>query len=233
MIRLKKYDISHNKNGDIFMELFMVMYRTLFFYFLVVLAYRIMGKREIAQLGIIDLIVSILIAELVAMSIENIDKSIFLTIIPIVILVILEIALAFVGIKSKTIRNVLSGKPSLLISRGHINYHEMVKQRYSLDDLLVSLRQQEVRNLDEVEYAVLEPNGKLSIFKYKPFKIRSNYPLPLVLDGSLQEKTLKYIKKDKIWFQEELYKKNVKLEDIFYAFPKGQKIYIIKRSDVK
>lgn len=217
----------------IYMELFMVMYRTMFFYFFVVLAYRIMGKREIAQLGIIDLIVSILIAELVAMSIENTDKSIYLTIIPISILVFLEIVLAFVGIKSKTIRNILSGKPSLLISRGHINYHEMVKQRYSLDDLLVSLRQQQIRNLDEVEYAILEPNGKLSIFKYKPFKIKSSYPMPLILDGSIQEKTLKYIKKNKVWLEEELFKKQIKLEDVFYAFPKGQKVYIIKRSDVK
>lgn len=217
----------------IYMELFMVMYRTMFFYFFVVLAYRIMGKREIAQLGIIDLIVSILIAELVAMSIENTDKSIYLTIIPISILVLLEIVLAFVGIKSKTIRNILSGKPSLLISRGHINYHEMVKQRYSLDDLLVSLRQQQIRNLDEVEYAILEPNGKLSIFKYKPFKIKSSYPMPLILDGSIQEKTLKYIKKNKVWLEEELFKKQIKLEDVFYAFPKGQKVYIIKRSDVK
>lgn len=217
----------------IIMELFMVMYRTMFFYFFVVVAYRIMGKREIGQLGIIDLIVSILIAELVAMSIENTDKSIYLTIIPIAILVVLEIVLAYIGIKSKTIRNILSGKPSLLISRGHINYHEMVKQRYSLDDLLVSLRQQEIRGIDEVEYAILEPNGKLSIFKYKPFKIKSSYPMPLILDGSLQEKTLKHIKKDKSWLFGELKKKNIKIEDIFYAFPKGQKIYIIKRSDVK
>lgn len=226
------YVISHNNIGDK-MELLIIMYRTMFFYFLVVMAYRIMGKREIGQLGIIDLIVSILIAELVAMSIENIEKSIYLTIIPIAILVVLEIVLAYLGIKSKTVRNILSGKPSLLISRGHINYHEMVKQRYSLDDLLVSLRQQEIRSIDEVEYAILEPNGKLSIFKYKPFKIKSNYPMPLILDGSLQEKTLKYIKKNKLWLSEELDKKKIRIEDVFYAFPKGQKIYIIKRSDVQ
>lgn len=214
------------------MELLTVMYRTAFFYFFVIIAYRIMGKREIGQLGIIDLIVSIMIAELVAMSIENKNESIFLTIAPIIVLVILEISLAFISIKSKSFRNFLDGKPSLLITRGHINYHEMVKQRYSLDDLLINLRQNEVRNIDEVEYAVLEPTGKLSVFKYKPFKIRGSYPMPLILDGSLQEKSLKYVKRTKTWLLKELEKKNLSLSDIFYAFYKNNKIYIIKKNSL-
>ena len=213
------------------MEIFTVMYRTAFFYIFVIIAYRIMGKREVGQLGIIDLIVSIMIAELVAMSIENKNESMLLTIIPIVVLVILEMALAFLSMKSKTFRNILDGKPSLLISRGHINYHEMVKQRYSLDDLLINLRQNEIRNIDEVEFAVLEPNGKLSVFKYKPFKIKGSYPMPLILDGNLQEKSLKYIKKSKNWLMKELESKNIELENIFYAFQKNIKIYIIKKNN--
>lgn len=214
------------------MELLIVMYRTAFFYFFVIIAYRIMGKREIGQLGIIDLIVSIMIAELVAMSIENKNESIFLTIVPIIILVVLEISLAFISIKSKSFRNFLDGKPSLIISNGHINYHEMIKQRYSLDDLLINLRQNEVRNIDEVEFAILEPNGKLSVFKYKPFKIKGSYPMPLILDGSLQEKTLKHVKKSKSWLLKELENKNLELSDIFYAFYKSNKIYIIKKSNL-
>ncbi len=214
------------------MELLIVMYRTAFFYFFVIIAYRIMGKREIGQLGIIDLIVSIMIAELVAMSIENKNESIFLTIMPIIILVVLEISLAFISIKSKSFRNFLDGKPSLIISNGHINYHEMIKQRYSLDDLLINLRQNEVRNIDEVEFAILEPNGKLSVFKYKPFKIKGSYPMPLILDGSLQEKTLKHVKKSKSWLLKELENKNLELSDIFYAFYKSNKIYIIKKSNL-
>lgn len=211
------------------MELFIVMYRTIFFYFFVVLAYRLMGKREVGQLGIIDLIVSILIAELVAMSIENGSESIFFTIIPISLLVILEIILSILGIKSKNIRNFLNGKPSLIISQGVINYHEMIKQRYSLDDLLMNLRQNEIRNIDQVEYAVLEPNGKLSIFKYNIFKFAGNYPMPLIIDGNLQEKTLKFMKKNKLWLKKELEKKDLKLENVFYAFYKGKKVYLVKK----
>ena len=212
------------------MELFNVIFRTLFFYFFITLAYRIMGKREIGQLGIIDLIVSILIAELVAISIENNKDSIFLTILPITLLVILELVLAFISIKSRTFRTFFSGKPSLIIANGKINYHEMVKQRYSMDDLLLSLRQKEIRNIEDVEYAFLEPNGKLSIFKYNFFKLNRAYPMPIIVDGSIQTKALSHIHKTKSWLEDELLKKKLNIKDIFYAFYKKNKIYIVKKS---
>ena len=215
------------------MELFTVLFRTLFFYFFVLVAYRIMGKREIGQLGVIDLIVSILIAELVAISIEETENPIYLTIIPIAVLVLLEIVFAYISIKSRKFRNIFDGKPSLIIANGKINYKEMIKQRYSLDDLLISLRMQGIKELDMVEYAFLEPNGQLSIFKYNLFKLRSSYPMPLILDGSIQKKALKHIHKSEIWLKNELSNKNLTYKDVFYAFYKNKKIYIIKKSDVK
>ncbi len=215
------------------MELLQVIFRTVFFYFFITLAYRIMGKREIGQLGVIDLIVSILIAELVAISIENIKDSIFLTIAPIIILVLLEIILAFISIKSRKFRTFFGGKPSLIICNGKINYKEMVKQRYSMDDLLVSLRQKEIRNIEDVEYAFLEPNGKLSIFKYNFFRLKSDYPMPLIVDGTIQHKALKRIRKTKRWLNEELANNNLTVNDVFYAFYKGKKIFLIRQCEVK
>lgn len=214
------------------MELATTVFRTIFFYFFVTIAYRIMGKREVGQLGIIDLIVSILIAELVAISIENIDKSIFLTIVPITILVIIEIIFAYLSIKSRTFRNILSGKPSIIINHGVINYKEMIKQRYSLDDLLLSLRQNQIKSLEEVEYAFLENNGKLSIFKYNILKTNSNYPIALIIDGEIQEKTLKNIHRTKAWLHLYLKKQNTELKDVFYGFYKNKKVYLIKQKDI-
>ena len=109
----------------------------------------------------------------------------------------------------------------------------MVKQRYSLDDLLVSLRQQGIKDLDMVEYAFLEPNGELSVFKYNLFKLKSSYPMPLILDGSIQKGALKHIHKSEAWLKSELSNKNLTYEDIFYAFYKNKKIYIIKKTEVK
>ena len=212
--------------------LFTVSFRTIFFYFFVTLAYRIMGKREVGQLGVIDLIVSILIAELVAISIENAKDSIILTIVPILILVILEVVFGYIAVKSRKFRTIFDGKPSLIICHGKINYHEMIKQRYTLDDLLISLRQKEISDLSMVEYAFLEPNGQLSIFKYKPFKTKSNLPLALILDGVMQTKTLNLIHKNEIWLTNELAKKGLVTSDIFYAFYKKNKIFIIKKNEV-
>lgn len=216
----------------IYMQIFTVLFRTIFFYFFVLISYRIMGKREIGQLGVIDLIVSILIAELVAISIEEFKQPLSYTIIPITCLVILEVLFAFISIKSRKFRTIFDGKPSLIIVNGKINYKEMVKQRYSLDDLLVSLRQKEIRDIDMVEYAFLEPNGQLSVFKYNFFKLKSPYPQALILDGQLQTKVLKYIKKTPEWVEEELAKSNLFIKDIFYAFYKNNKIFIIKKTDV-
>lgn len=214
------------------MELFTIVFRTIFFYFFIVLAYRIMGKREIGQLGIIDLIVSILIAELVAISIENIKDSIFFTIIPIGVLVILELLLAFISIKSRTFRTLFGGKPSLIIVNGNVNYKEMIRQRYSMDDLLLSMRQKEIKSIDEIEYAFLEPNGKLSIFKYNFLRTKSNYPMPIILDGEVQKKALDYIKKNESWLERELAKKGLTVKDVFYAFKKKNQIFLIRKSNL-
>lgn len=213
-------------------ELESILFRTIFFYFFIVLLYRIMGKREIGQLGVTDLIISILMAEMVAISIENIDKSIFQTIIPLSLLGLLEIFLAFISIKSRTFRRIFDGKPSLIVCYGKVNYKEMVRQRYSMDDLLLSLRQKEVKDLQEVEYAFLEPNGKLSIFKYNLLKISSPYPMPLILDGEINIKTLEFLQKEKSWLVQSLKQKNLVVSDIFYAFYKNKKIYIIKKDEI-
>lgn len=214
------------------MDIFIVIYRTLFFYFFILVIYRFMGKREIGQLSIIDLVVSILIAELVAISIEKPTENLLLTVVPISLLVLLEIIAAFISLKSSKFRTALEGKPSLVINKGKINYKEMVKQRYTLDDLLLELRFKSIKNLEDVEYAILENNGKLSIFKYNFLRLDTNNPFPIVLDGVIQKNTLKYIRKSKYWLNEVLKKENVKLDNIFYAFYKNKKLYIIRKDEL-
>lgn len=211
-------------------EIIAVLTRTIFFYFFVMFVFRLMGKREIGQLGVVDLIVSILIAELVAISIENTKDTLLLTVIPISILVGLEILIARISLKSKHIRTFFGGKPSIIIDRGKVNYKEMVRQRYTIDDLLFELRQKSIKSIEQVEYALLEPNGKLSIFEVKMFD--KNYPLPIIVDGEIQTSTMRKIKKNKVWLQDILNKNNVNLEDVFYAFYKGYKVFIIKKNDL-
>lgn len=210
----------------------MIFIRTLFFYFFIFIVYRIMGKREVGQLGIIDLIVSILIAELVVISIEDYDNNIFLSIVPILTLLFLQVTLAYFSLRKPKFRILLDGNPSIMIQNGKINYKEMLHQKYSLDDLLTQLREKGYRSIEEIEYAILENSGTLSVFPYPKDKKKSPLPLPLILDSDIQTETLKRLNKNKDWVYKILDNKNIKLEEVFYAFYKDNNVFIIKHSDL-
>ncbi len=212
----------------------MILVRTLFFYFFILVVYRIMGKREVGQLGIIDLIVSILVAELAVISIENFDENIFRSIVPIITLLVLQVSLALLSLKSPKIRIFLDGNPSVIINNGQVNYKEMIKQKYNLDDLMVQMRDKGYKSIEEIEYAILENNGTLSIFPYTNGKknTKSIVPLPLILDSSIQEDSLKIINKDKSWLYNLLNKKGIKLDDVFYAFYKSDSLFVITNDDL-
>lgn len=214
------------------MDLVMVIIRTVFFYLFVLVIFRLMGKREIGELSIQDLVVSLLIAELVAISIENYKDSMLLTVIPILILLFFEIVAGYLSLRFNKFRNIMDGKPVLIINRGIINYKEMMKQRYSLDDLLLELRNNNIKNLKDVEYAVLENSGKLNVFKYNFLGFDSANPFPLILDGVVQKDTLCYMDKDEKWLHDYLRCNDLKKEEIFYAFYKNNKIYVIKRNEL-
>lgn len=212
------------------MEILTVLFRTLLFYFIITLVYRFMGKREVGELSIMDLIVSILIAELAAMAIDKYKSNILITIVPIVALVIVQIIIAKISLKSTTIRENIEGDPSVIINRGKINFEEMLKQRYNLDDLLTQLREKSIKSIEEVDYAILETSGKLSVFTKSNDK---TYPLPVILDGKIEEDVLTQIGKDKKWLDKSLQKENVELKNIFYAFYKNNNLFFIKNENVK
>lgn len=214
------------------MSYFTVLWKTLFFYILITIIYRVMGKREVGELSIMDLIVSIFIAELAAISIENYQDSILFSLLPIVLLVIVQIVMAKLSLKSATVRGMIDGAPSVIIDRGIINFKEMLKQRYNLDDLLVQLRSRGIKSIEEVDYAILETSGKLSVFRRDDDKNRV-YPLPVIIDGKLQKDVLFQIGKDEEWLYKMLGKENYRLEDVFYGFYQKNKLFLIRKSTIK
>ena len=188
-----------------------------------------MGKREVGQLGIIDLIVSFLIAELVAISLDNTKDSIFMAIIPIILLVLCQIGMALLSLNKKSVREMFDGKPSVIINNGKIQIKEMVKQRYNLDDLLTQLREENFKSISEVDYAILETSGKLSVFKKENSK-KITFPLPLIVEGKIEYDNLKLLNKDTNWLINNI---KTDISNIFYGFYKENSIYIIKNDELE
>ena len=203
-----------------------IIFKTIFMYFFIIFVYRLMGKKELGQLSVVDLIVSILIAELIALGIES-KHSVFVSIVPILVLVLVQIVMSYLTIKSDKIRKIIEGKPSIIINNGKLDFSVMSKLRYSLDDLLTQLRLQGVKSIDKVKYAVLENNGNLSVFSDN-----SDYPLPLILDGVIDYNVLKELGKTYDWLINIIEKKNLELVDIFYAFYTNGKVFIIERNEL-
>ena len=209
--------------------LYRIMFRSVFFYFVIVVAYKLMGKRELGELSIVDFVVSTVLSQMIAISIENYKDPLLYTLVPLLIIVFLQIILSYITLKNKKARDFMDGKESIIINKGVLDIKEMIKQRYSLDDLLSQLREKDIRSIEEVDYAILETSGKLSAFK-KEDKDNNVFPLPLIVDGNIEYDNLKRLKKDKEWLLKILKEKNTKLENVFYSFLKSNEVFIIKRN---
>ncbi|MDN4526262.1 YetF domain-containing protein [Fictibacillus fluitans] len=201
------------------MEYYTIVLRTVFVYFILIGVFRMMGKREIGKLSVLDFVVSIMIAELAVISIEDPKVPMLKHLIGIGVLLLIQIFLAFLSLKSKKVREIVDGKPSIIIENGHINETEMKKQRYNFDDLLTQLRENNVKNVTDVEFGILESTGKLSVIKKEDSETTgesglpySELPLvfPVILDGKIQEDHLKKLGKTALWLRQELRKMGIR-----------------------
>jgi uncharacterized membrane protein YcaP (DUF421 family) len=166
-----------------------------------------MGKREIGELSIFDLVVFLMIAELAVTAIEDHKDPLIHTIIPMFLLMVIQISLAILSVKSQKIRHLLDGKPTIIINRGKVDEHAMRTQRYNFDDLMTQLREKDISNVSDVEFAILESSGSLSIIKKeKNQKQQPELQVPLIIDGDIQEDNLESIQKNNLWLRQQLRK---------------------------
>lgn len=185
-------------------DILIIIERTFIGYFLLIVLMRIMGKREIGELGVFDAIILMSLGNMTILGIENYDQNYLYWIIPIIILTIIQKVISFITLKFQKTRKYFDGSESIVIYKGKLVIPEMRKNQYNLDDLLTQLRLLQIRSIEEVEYAFLESNGKLSAFTYEENKKDVIYPLPLIVSGEIQEQNLKLISKSKEWLLSEL-----------------------------
>ena len=206
-----------------------VVLRTLILYTLVIVALRLMGKREIGQLQPFELVVILMISDLAVVPSEDVGIPLIRGIIPILVLLSASLTLAWITLKSEKARDIVCGKPSVLIERGKIIEKELRKNCYNLTDLLEELRIKNVPNIADVEFAILENNGQLSVIlkaQKRPtipddFHIKPQYeglPLTIIMDGKLNSNNLQQGNKDLTWLKGELKKQTIdQIEDVLLA----------------
>ncbi|MGG4342931.1 YetF domain-containing protein [Paenibacillus lautus] len=251
--------------------------RTILMYVVIFVTMRIMGKREIGKLSIFDLVISVMIAEIAVFVLEDVKKPIWEGLAPIAVLVAIQVVLAYIGLKNRKIRLFADGKPSILVSRGRLHRKEMAKLRYNLDDLMQQLRGKDIDSLSDVEFAILETSGQLTVIpkdtgdssnsslnnsssssntsgstnfsstssqseKENPTIVDIPYdkityeglPIPLILDGKVQDENLELIDKTRFWLKNEIQNYGAKdFKDIFLcSIDHKGRIYIDRKDRI-
>lgn len=203
-----------------------VFARTIIIYIVLLFAMRLMGKRQIGELQASELVTTLLLSELAVGPITNKNLPIIHSIIPIFLLLALEVFTSFALTKSNLLKKLLYGAPTILIKDGQINIKALADNRIEIDELMSELRQKNAPDIDSVRYAILEDNGKISVFlkaeKSPPTGEDLNLPLvdggiahELIIDGEIVEENLALMGKDKEWLDKQLSSRHTELKDVF------------------
>ncbi len=221
----------------------MTVVRTAVLYLVVVLCMRIMGKRQVGELQPSELVVTILISELASIPMQDLNRPVSNGVIAIFVLVLLELLLSSLTLKSMIFRKIFEGKSAIIIKNGVIDQKMMKKLRVTIDDLLEGLRQAGSFSVDEVDFAIMETNGKLSVqpkLRYEPvskadMKINARdkgFPTVVISDGKLIDSVFQQfdeVKEEDVMLQ--LKTRNLTVENVFLMTVNEAKEYVIIRKE--
>ena len=213
-----------------------VLIRSIILYISLLISLRVMGKGEIAEMNSFDLVITFLLAEVASIPMENNNIPILYGIASITALAFMQTFISYFALKNKKMRNLLSGKPSILINKGKIDYEQLKKERISIYEILEQLRIQGYFNLKDVQYVILETSGDLSIvpspsYEDNQFKNFKHLPVSLIIDGQIINNSLKSIKKDRKWLLNKLISYNINnYKDVLVCIlDEDDKIFIQKK----
>lgn len=219
-------------------------FRAITLYVIVLIVMRLMGKREIGQLQPFELAIAIMIADLASIPMTSTGIPISNGIVPILGLLLMHLLISYINLKSIRIREIICGKPRILIFRGKIDEKALIKERITLNELQERLRSLNIVNLGDVEYAILETSGQMTVIP-KPNKrnlipedlnINPEYegiPYDLIIDGKIQTENLHKIGKNLAWLKKETDKLNLKPIEILIATIDGKGQFFFQRKEKK
>ena len=206
-----------------------IFIRTIIIYVLLSVMLKLMGKRQIGELEISELVSTLLISEIASIPIADGNLPLLTAIIPIVFISTLEILISALKNKWHGLKRVVEGKPVYIIYKGRLLQSELVKNRISINEVLTEMRTQDIGNISDIYYAVLEQNGKLSLLKKDECQ---SFAHPLILDTVTDTEALKRLGYNEEWLNARLKEKNLNKTDIFLlTVTDGGKVEIIERSE--
>lgn len=218
-------------------------FRAIVLYIIVLIVMRMMGKREIGQLQPFELAIAIMIADLASIPMTDTGIPITNGIIPILGLLIMHLLISIISMKSSIARGIISGKPAILIYRGKINEQALRKERFTINELQERLRDNNIFNLGDVEYAILETSGQINVIQ-KPnkrnaipedFGIEPEYEgisYDLVIDGVIMYDNLKILNKDYTWLKAQIRKFGYTPEKALIATIDGKGQFYCQRKEM-
>ena len=203
----------------------------IFFYIAIIISYKIMGKREISELSIFDFVMNLIIADVVATGI--VEEEFWLdSFTGLVAIVALQLIMAKFQLKNPKVRKIINGESSMIIKDGRVDYDELTKLRIQLDELMMLLRQSNVTNIEDVQYAIMESNGRLSIYEKRlPPK---TFPLPFVISGEVKPHALENAGVRLDWFYNQLNKHDIVIDkDIKFIFYEEKHLIVHTKTKLK
>ncbi len=197
-----------------------VVIRAIILYAVVLISMRIMGKGELGELQPFDLVVSLMVAELAVIPMEDFSAPLTHGFIAIATIMFLQCLISYITLKSNTARKVICGRPSIIIDHGTFNTKEMNKLRINVNDVLGQMRLKGYYNVEDIDYLIMETNGEMSIIapEEKPGIKCKRIPISIVLDGKIMYKNIDKFQITKEALLKEIEKQNLKLEQIIYGF---------------
>lgn len=209
--------------------MFTGLIRTLILYLVIILGIRLMGKRQVGELEPSELVLSLIIADLAAVPMQDYGIPLLTGILPILELLALTMILSVLTMKSIPFRLLLCGKPSIIIRDGSIDQREMARNRLTVDELLEELRNCGYTNPQEVKYAILETNGQLSVLPCSD--LQSGLPLVVISDGQLLAHNLTALGYDRAWLTKQLHTHHcIDVGQVFLLLVDSQEnVYLVKK----
>lgn len=198
-------------------------------YFILIICLRILGKREVGELSIFDLVVLLIIADIASLGIDN-NQFVLESYFCVALLVIFQRLLSMLLLKKSFFRNFFDGSPVTIVVNGKLLIKNMKKERYSMDDLISQMRLEHIMDIDEIKLAILETNGTLSIFRKSKFE---QVKLPVIISGHVVKESLDLFDLSEEKFKDCLRKENLNLKKIIYASFCQNTLFYFERNNNK